>query len=660
MSEIQIINLGLDRIHPGRWQPRDREQMTDESLAELAADITARGLINPVIGVALRNDGGPVEVELIAGERRWRAAKLAHLHSLPVWLVMGPDRELREMAIADNLQREDLTPLEEARALQQLQEIHDFSQRELAKHLNKSQGWVQQRIALLDASPAVQEMVNTRVFDLSHARALSGLPDAVQEVAARHLDAEQMRGVPITTRQVTNVGKRIRQFLDPERFADVEQQIVDPEMRNAWIMLRHLLRTLPEARLSLALQRLLQADKAEDTRLIGAKMPDRQQTQALIELLHDPAAWKGGYYAGRSPWWTTQVAEELGRTCANCILKGVEYPGEQRSWYDYPCRRWENPDTDPVSCSRCTLESDACVIRMSGYTVGAGDPAVKQGEGYLRYVSSVDDYLRIAAAAAEEARQNVEKAESDKVDENRRRLEEFSQRCEAALHALEETDLLNVEHFQAQWCDRCALYGNDAQCEFVHNPLGDGWNRKPALAVWAQIVEYKDVEDKAYKRVDRFVPRCEMFRYSLAPVVALTGFVSFPLDKRERRRTVIRWLEAILNDITSYTPNGVWSPLRWLPYDRPAGKHYDRSRLFRYLLDSWDDEWGDTGIGTLLSAAASERAVLEWRGRTHMSIFNPETGEDESWILLSWQAYLDGKRPGSWPDKIEWPLEAEE
>jgi len=660
MTELQIINLGLDRIHPGRWQPRDREQMTDESLAELAADITARGLINPVIGVAIEGNGGPVEVELIAGERRWRAAKLAHLHSLPVRLVAGPDRQLREMAIADNLQREDLTPLEEARALQQLQEIHDFSQRELAKHLNKSQGWVQQRIALLDAAPAIQEMVNTRVFDLSHARALSGLPDAVQEVAARHLDTEQQRGVPITTRQVTNVGKRIRQFLDPERFAGVEQQIVDPETRNAWIVLRHLLRTLPEEQVSLALQRLLEADNAADTRLIGVTLPDRQQTQALIELLHDPAAWRGGYNAGRSPWWTSDTATQLGRTCANCILNGVEYPGERRSWYDYPCRRWENPDTDPVSCSCCTLDSDAVVLRISGYSVGEGDPAVQHGEGYLRYVSSVDDYLRIAAAAAEEARKSQERADSDKVDENRRRLEEYGQRCEAALHAPEESDLLDVDHFQAQWCDRCALRGNDAQCGFVHNALGDGWNRKPALAVWAQIVEYKDVEDKAYKRVDRFVPRCEMFRYSTAPLLALTGWVTFASDKRERRKTVIRWLQAILNKIESYASNGLWSPLRWLPYDRPAGKHYDRSRLFRYLLDTWDDEWRDSGIGTLLTTAASEREALEQHYNTRMTIYNPQTGEEECWIAMNWDHYLRGGRPSSWPDNIAWPLTGEE
>jgi len=79
MTDIQIIQLGLDRIHPGPWQPRERERMSDESVAELAADIKMRGLLNPLIGRAIEGNGGPVEVELIAGERRWRAAQLAGL-----------------------------------------------------------------------------------------------------------------------------------------------------------------------------------------------------------------------------------------------------------------------------------------------------------------------------------------------------------------------------------------------------------------------------------------------------------------------------------------------------------------------------------------------------------------------------------------------------
>lgn len=247
MTETQTILIGLERIHPGRWQPRDRAQLTDESLAELAADIGQRGLLNPLLG-APTNGSGPIEVELVAGERRWRAAKLAGLAAVPVRLVEGDEAALQEMALVDNLQREDLTALEEAEALKRLQNLHGYSQRQLASHLNKSQPWVQQRLALLEAAPKVREMVNTRVFSLAHARALSGLPEAVQEAAATHLDQEASRGVSITSRQVDSIGSRIRQFLHPDRFAGVEQERMHPQRRNSLIALRHELQSQPEER----------------------------------------------------------------------------------------------------------------------------------------------------------------------------------------------------------------------------------------------------------------------------------------------------------------------------------------------------------------------------------------------------------------------------
>lgn len=659
----QIVSIGMERVHPGRWQPRNRERITDESVAELAADIKKRGVITPLLGVPLQQEG-PIEVELVAGERRLHASRLAGLTAVPVKLVQGTDAELAEMAIVDNLQREDLTPIEEARALKRLQELYEYSQRQLASHLNKSQPWVQQRLALLDAAPGVQEMVNTRVFSLAHARALSGLPEAVQERTAEHFGAQAEKGVMLTSRQVENTGRLVRQFLDPARFEGVEQQLLLPAMRNGMIAIRHLLQTLPEEELAEAVERLLQEDPGSDARKLLGKKDLRTLVDVLqvARLLVHRGKWASASW-NQQMWWTPEICTATGRTCKTCIFCGVEPPESFRSW-NPSCLRWGKDEFEAMSCSKCILPTDEAAIELSPHWMFGGDELKKID--YSPYVETVAEYKRIVNEVAAEQAAQEERRESKCEEDRGARLRAFRETCMAAQRdpGPDEACPMDVGDFQAQWCARCEFGWQSDECAFIENPIGGSYDHRPELYALVQIETETDNDGNTVRRATRVVPRCELFRWATLPSITPTGWISFPDQYRERQKSAMRWLRAMVDGSTdgynSYYRTGLWSPLRWLPYDRPREKHYDLGRLVKWLLNEWDNDLGDARVATLLTTAASEVTVM---GRssftTPMQLFNPCTGEDEDWLSMEWQ-YLDGlHKPHWWPDKIEWPFTQE-
>lgn len=646
----EIFHIGVERVRPGQWQPRDREQITDESVAELAADIKRRGVLSPLLATPIEGVDGPMEVELIAGERRWRAARMAGELSVPVRLVFGTPDELHEMAIVDNLQREDLTLMEEARALQMLIDLHGYSQRELARRLSKSQGWVQQRLALPGLSSKVQEMVNTRVFSLAHARALSALPEAVQEVAAEHLDQVQASGVPLTSRQIQNLGRKVRKFLDPARFEGAEGRVMDPELRNGVIALRHLLRTLPEEQIGKAVGRLLEARPgSEEQGLLGRKELRRSDTDSLLSLLMNPGEWRGFAYYSK-PVWPDEVAIAMGRTCLGCVFVGHEGPKLPYSNWRSPCARWRELETAPVSCAMCTLESDAVVI-PNAWEFKEIEDAVIREDGDFPYVESVSEYVRLVEEAGRRQREHKVNKKADERNEHHEWLVAFRTRCEEALG-------LDVEHFQAQWCGRCARGQGD--CDLMAKPIGNSWERRPYLSAMVEIEECEDNDGKPYRMAGRVVPRCELFQFVSVPILHQIGWLMFSKEKRERRDTVIRWLRAMVRGVTRQGNGslGVWSPLRWLPYKRARDKHYDREKLLSYVLANWN-KWGDAQVGTLLNVAASECVAANRQGRRPVfALYNPETGVEEHWACVRWEAST-GEKPGwgsNWPDDIEWPF----
>jgi ParB family chromosome partitioning protein len=170
--------LPLDRLRPGRYQPRTK--MDPASLAELALSIKEQGVMQPILVRPV--DGG--RFEIVAGERRWRAAQQAGLREVPALVRNVPDQAALAVALIENIQREDLNPLEEARGLQRLIEEFGLTHDAAAKAVGRSRSAVSNLLRLTGLAPPVQEYLLAGQLEMGHARALLALPLAEQSGAA--------------------------------------------------------------------------------------------------------------------------------------------------------------------------------------------------------------------------------------------------------------------------------------------------------------------------------------------------------------------------------------------------------------------------------------------------------------------------------------------
>ena len=178
----EMTTLPLSRIEPREEQPRD--YFDEESLQTLADSIARYGVLQPIT-VRLQNSG---YFQIIAGERRWRAARLAGLTDIPVRIIEADDRTTAELALVENLQREDLNPIEEARGYQSLIEDFGLTQEEAAKSVGKSRPAVANALRLLSLSPEVLRLVESGELSAGHARALVPVQDPeVQLLAAKEI-----------------------------------------------------------------------------------------------------------------------------------------------------------------------------------------------------------------------------------------------------------------------------------------------------------------------------------------------------------------------------------------------------------------------------------------------------------------------------------------
>jgi len=177
MPGDQLRNLPVDAMVPGKYQPR--RSMDDAKLDELAASIRAQGVIQPIVvreQVGADGKGGRT-YEIIAGERRWRASQRAGLAEIPVVVRVVDDRTVVAMALIENIQREDLNPLEEAQALQRLIDEFDLTHAAAAEAVGRSRAAVSNLLRLLELPPEIRAMVQAGALEMGHARAL--LPLAV-------------------------------------------------------------------------------------------------------------------------------------------------------------------------------------------------------------------------------------------------------------------------------------------------------------------------------------------------------------------------------------------------------------------------------------------------------------------------------------------------
>lgn len=173
--------IAIEKLHPGRYQPR--RNMGEAELQDLAQSIRELGVLQPIL--VREHPDRPGDYEIIAGERRWRAAQLAQLHEVPVLVKVLSNKETLEVALVENLQREDLSPLEEAVGLQRLMDEFGHTQEALAKAVGKSRSHVANMLRLLGLPDVVKAMVDKGDLSAGHARAL--LSATAPEVLARQV-----------------------------------------------------------------------------------------------------------------------------------------------------------------------------------------------------------------------------------------------------------------------------------------------------------------------------------------------------------------------------------------------------------------------------------------------------------------------------------------
>ena len=183
--------LAVDQLQPGKYQPRTR--MDQDALKELAESIKTQGVIQPIL-VRPVADG---KYEIIAGERRWRAARMAGLQAVPVVIRDIPDNQALAVALIENIQREDLNPLEQAIGIQRLINEFGLTHQSAAEALGRSRTAVTNLLRLLELAPPVRELLAEGKLDMGHARALLALPairqvELANEIAAKGLTVREV------------------------------------------------------------------------------------------------------------------------------------------------------------------------------------------------------------------------------------------------------------------------------------------------------------------------------------------------------------------------------------------------------------------------------------------------------------------------------------
>jgi ParB family chromosome partitioning protein len=215
-------NVALDAIKAGRFNPR--RNFSEEQIEELAVSIRERGLVQPLVVRPVR--GEHEAYEIVAGERRWRAAQRANLHEVPVVVRAVTDNEAIEIAIIENVQREDLNAVEEAEGYRLLMDGHGYTQEDLSKVIGKSRSHLANTLRLLKLPESVQDLVRSGELTAGHARPLVGRGDA-EALAARAVNLGlSVRQVEALTQERTAKPKR-------QKSKDADTRAAESELHEA-------------------------------------------------------------------------------------------------------------------------------------------------------------------------------------------------------------------------------------------------------------------------------------------------------------------------------------------------------------------------------------------------------------------------------------------
>jgi len=221
-SPSSPTHVPLDHIEPNPLQPRTI--FHEDRLRELAASISAQGIIQPLI---VRARAG--KYELVAGERRWRAAKLAGLDQVPVVVQDLADEKLLEVSLIENLQREDLNPIEVAVAYDRLAREHQLSHEEIGHRTGKDRATITNMIRLLRLPPQVQLLLAENRLSMGHARAILGLSDPELQITVANTASAQGQSV----REVERIVQKLNEPRDPSQSPETQPVKTDPNVKAA-------------------------------------------------------------------------------------------------------------------------------------------------------------------------------------------------------------------------------------------------------------------------------------------------------------------------------------------------------------------------------------------------------------------------------------------
>ena len=213
-------NLPVERLRPGKYQPRTH--MDQDSLGELAASIKAQGVMQPILVRSVDSTPGSERYEIVAGERRWRAAQLAGLSEVPVLVRSIPDEQALAMALIENIQRENLNPLEEAQGLQRLIDEFGLTHQQAADAVGRSRPAASNLLRLLQLTAPVQELLMAGQIDMGHARALLPISSGQQVGVARRIVQKGL--------SVRETEKLVQQLLNPPKHAP--EKAIDRDLLN--------------------------------------------------------------------------------------------------------------------------------------------------------------------------------------------------------------------------------------------------------------------------------------------------------------------------------------------------------------------------------------------------------------------------------------------
>ena len=207
-------SLPIEKMQPGEYQPRTN--MDQASLEELAASIRSQGIIQPILVRPISGD----KYEIIAGERRWRAAQIAQLHEVPVLVRSIPDEATLAVALIENIQRENLNPVEEAVGLKRLMDEFELTHEEMAKSVGRSRTAVTNLLRLLSLSSGAKQLLEQGKIEMGHARAILGLPIEYQDTVASEVYAKKL-SVRQTEALVRSYASPKKKAATPVKSADI-------------------------------------------------------------------------------------------------------------------------------------------------------------------------------------------------------------------------------------------------------------------------------------------------------------------------------------------------------------------------------------------------------------------------------------------------------